>query len=46
MKYLIWVLFIATMISMFTGLIVELPYSKKLVGFGIIGIYVDSGKSG
>ena len=40
MKYLIWVLFIATMISMFTGLIVELPYSKKLVGFGIIGLCV------
>jgi|TARA_B110000208_G_C11371834_1_gene285272 hypothetical protein len=38
MKYLIWVLFIATMISMFTGLIVDLPYSKKLVGFGVIGL--------
>ena len=38
MKYLIWVLFIATMVSMFTGLIVELPYSKILVGFGVIGL--------
>ena len=40
MKYLIWFLFITTMISLFTGLIVELPYSKKLVGFGVIGLCV------
>ena len=40
MKYLIWVLFIATVTSMFTGLIVALPYSDKLVGFGVIGLCV------
>jgi multisubunit Na+/H+ antiporter MnhC subunit len=40
MKYLIWVLFIVTMISLFTGLILELPYSKKLIGFGVIGLCV------
>ena len=38
MKYIIWFLFIATMVSMLTGLIVDLPYSKKLVGFGVIGL--------
>ena len=39
MKHLIWFLFIATMVSMFIGLIVDLPYSDKLVGFGVIGLY-------
>ena len=38
MKHLIWFLFIATMVSMLIGLIVELPYSDKLVGFGVIGL--------
>ena len=38
MKYLIWSLFIMTMVSMLIGLIVELPYSNKLIGFGVIGL--------
>ena len=38
MKYLIWFLFITTLVSMLIGLIVELPYSDKLVGFGVIGL--------
>jgi ABC-type antimicrobial peptide transport system permease subunit len=38
MKRLIWFLFITTLVSMFIGLIVELPYSDKLVGFGVIGL--------
>ena len=39
MKYLIWSLFIMTMVSMLIGLTVELPYSNKLIGFGVIGLY-------
>jgi|TARA_B100000768_G_scaffold66703_1_gene64127 hypothetical protein len=38
MKRLIWFLFITTLVSMLIGLIVELPYSDKLVGFGVIGL--------
>ena len=38
MKHLIWFLFIITLVSMLIGLIVELPYSDKLVGFGVIGL--------
>tara|TARA_B110001452_G_C15061475_1_gene370516 strand:+ start:115 stop:351 length:237 start_codon:yes stop_codon:yes gene_type:complete len=38
MKHLIWFLFITTLVSMLIGLIVELPYSDKLVGFGVIGL--------
>ena len=38
MKHLIWLLFITTLVSMLIGLIVELPYSDKLVGFGVIGL--------
>jgi len=38
MKYLIWLLFIMTMVSMLIGLTVELPYSNKLIGFGVIGL--------
>ena len=38
MKHLIWFLFITTLVSMLIGLIVELPYSDKLVGFRVIGL--------
>jgi ABC-type antimicrobial peptide transport system permease subunit len=38
MKYLIWFLFIMTMVSMLIGFTVELPYSNKLIGFGVIGL--------
>jgi hypothetical protein len=38
MKYLIWFLFITTLVSMLIGLIVELTYSNKLIGFGVIGL--------
>lgn len=38
MKHLIWFLFITTLVSVLIGLIVELPYSDKLVGFGVIGL--------
>ena len=38
MKYLIWSLFIMTMVSMLIGLTVELPCSNKLIGFGVIGL--------
>ena len=38
MKHLIWFLFITTLVSMLIGLIVELPYSDKLVRFGVIGL--------
>ena len=38
MKHLIWFLFITTLVSMLIGLIVELLYSDKLVGCGVIGL--------
>ena len=38
MNHLIWFLFITTLVSMLIGLIIELPYSNKLVGFGVIGL--------
>jgi len=38
MKYLIWSLVIMTMVSMLIGFTVELPYSNKLIGFGVIGL--------
>ena len=40
MKYLIWFLFIVTITSILLGLIADLPYSKQLVGFGVIGLCV------
>jgi hypothetical protein len=40
MKYLIWILFIATVGSVFLGFILDVGYSEKLIGFGVLGLFV------
>lgn len=40
MKYLIWILFIATVGSIFFGFILDVDYSEKLIGFGVLGLFV------
>lgn len=40
MKWLILILFLAAFGSIVTGFIVEGPYSQKLIGFGVIGLFV------
>ena len=32
--------FIASVVSIACGLILDLPYSKKLVGFGVLGLFL------
>jgi len=39
MKYLIWILFIATVGSIFLGFILDVDYSEKLIGFGVLGLF-------
>ena len=40
MKYLIWILFIATVGSVFFGFILDVDYYEKLIGFGVLGLFV------
>ena len=40
MKYIIALLFIASLGSIFTGYILETEYSQKLIGFGVVGLFV------
>ena len=40
MKYLIWILSIATVGSIFFGFILDVDYSEKLIGFGVLGLFV------
>jgi hypothetical protein len=40
MKYLIIFLFVASLCSIFTGYIFELEYSQKLIGFGVLGLFL------
>lgn len=39
MKFLIWFFFISVLVSVVTGLSFELPYSQKLIGFGVLGLF-------
>ncbi|WP_353777190.1 hypothetical protein [Winogradskyella sp. 3972H.M.0a.05] len=39
MKYIIWILFIATIGSIITGFVIDAEYSQKLIGFGTIGLF-------
>ncbi|WP_274474116.1 hypothetical protein [Mangrovimonas aestuarii] len=39
MKYIILILFIASIASILTGFIFDLEYSQKLIGFGAIGLF-------
>ena len=40
MKYLIGFLFIACLGSILLGYFGELPYAQKLIGFGVVGLFV------
>jgi len=39
MKYLIWLLFIASIGSIITGYFFDLEYSPKFIGFGVVGLF-------
>lgn len=39
MKYLITILLIIALGSILAGYILEVPYSQKLIGFGVLGIF-------
>ncbi|WP_104734843.1 hypothetical protein [Hanstruepera ponticola] len=39
MKYLIFLLFILSVGAITTGLIADLEYSEKLVGYGVAGLF-------
>ena len=39
MKYLILILFLATLGSILTGFIIETAYSEKFIGFGVMGLF-------
>ncbi len=40
MKYIIWLFFIASVGSIITGFSIDLEYSQKLIGFGVVGLFV------
>lgn len=39
MKYLILILTLASLTSIFLGFILDLEYSQKLIGFGVVGLF-------
>lgn len=40
MKYVIYTLFIVTLGSIIAGFVFDLPYSEKLIGFGVLGLFL------
>ncbi len=40
MKYIIWFFFIASVTSMILGYFLEVAYSQKLIGFGVLGLFI------
>lgn len=40
MKYLIGLLFIASVASIILGYVLNVNYSEKLIGFGVLGLFV------
>ncbi|WP_412987780.1 hypothetical protein [Pontimicrobium sp. IMCC45349] len=40
MKYIIWILFIASLGSILSGYFFDLEYSQKLIGFGVAGLFL------
>ena len=40
MKYIIWLFFLASTGSIITGFVMDLEYSQKLIGFGVIGLFI------
>jgi len=39
MKYIIWLFFIVSIGSIICGYFFDLEYSKKLIGFGVVGLF-------
>ncbi len=39
MKYLTFILFIAALTSIIVGYTMDLEYSEKLIGFGVVGLF-------
>lgn len=40
MKYIILLSFILAIGSIICGFVLDLPYSQKLIGFGVIGLFI------
>ena len=40
MKYIIAFLFIVSLASIVTGYFLDVSYSEKLIGFGVVGLFV------
>ncbi|MGB3606692.1 MAG: hypothetical protein WA775_05740 [Psychroserpens sp.] len=40
MKYIILLTFLACMISIICGFTIEVSYSEKLIGFGVLGLFL------
>ncbi|WP_066223444.1 hypothetical protein [Formosa haliotis] len=40
MKYLIIILTLLALGSIFSGLILDVPYAQKLIGFGVLGLFI------
>ena len=40
MKYVILILFLASFGSIITGFLIETEISQKLIGFGVVGLFV------
>lgn len=40
MKYLIGLLFIASVASIILGYVLDVDFSEKLIGFGVLGLFV------
>jgi len=40
MKLIIWFFFLASIGSIIAGFMLNLEYSQKLIGFGIIGLFI------
>ena len=40
MKYIILVFFLAAISSIILGYIIEVDYSEKLIGFGVMGLFL------
>ena len=40
MKYIIWLFFLASIGSILSGYFLEVSYSEKLIGFGVVSLFL------
>ncbi len=40
MKYLIWFFFLLAIGSIVAGFILDVDYNQKLIGFGVVGLFI------